>query len=1170
MNRETLRKVIARCKRDDNYLREVISEISLDADRNDTYRFFNSISTSYSLKKKMNNSFLPQSLKYIGHAKIVYNEKLPQKDILDWATYLIGLFGTKVNQYLEYKKEYERLLFSRQYEDAYLVLLKIENSICVSMWSCGQRLLIEEVTRGLEANKKLLEKFLIETKGNPIANTLLEFYSYSSEKNMSYLNYQGKVKKFIEHFSENEMIGKYFDFKLNLDKKYQFDYNSILQIDSQLSIIDMYNSFIEILQIESAGDNYYEIKNAIINSIKVVSDYRLANILVKYSDLNSKLLANYIYADKDIYEIMESYTIGNYSHAICKMEVYLENNKDDFQMILFLIKAHINAFRKIDTKHPIYSDIYNIFTMDKCMNESITNLYLYLKLYSGTSWKHKIRGFISRKLSLETREMDYHLSHINDLFLTPNFVSNIPNKKEKEKFLNLLSEYCPKTTALYYYMNSDTSDSQLDITLDSIRRNLYISTREMERKNYSSCIQLLLLTLSKLKDDDYYNLERVYRKLLLAYKESNLLMKCIELTVDAYFTNRNLIKRFSLDGIFENVKNCDDATIKRSIKYPIFVYIFDKNDYKSQRIAYSNYMDYNNLKTLQDIMSINKREDLQLLVFFLHKICVQHLIKRDIRLAANGLLADEIRINILWELIKLDSINRKVYYEEINAITMKRSVRDRIKQINQSRIFVDIENIKIENKDILIENFNKYIMIKQFEDKVTSIDINSLEYMDVLKNIVSEMNSRIASDVNYSQEVIVLKDLITRITEEFLYNEKYGLNTFLSSRIRHGYCNNQLTTLFYDYHLMSKTINSESTIYSINEYWDSLSNEDNDSYISFKQYLSDFTYAIDKKVGEIKNDWIRVKFNPKDIGLFDYSSFINQCLIINKDSIVDFDVFFEHVVNLLWNQTDIILEHLRFKIESELKEYFIEELNKLEINMKQLEGTGSFGLIQEVVKKINLCKVKVESVIKEFSDVFHKRDISYCDYTMQDLVSTCLEISQKLNSNFKNINLKQEIKAPYYFSGDSFSYFVDIVNIIINNSLERSGIDDYSKLDLSITITDEYSEELVEILQEGLKEKGIDVDCSNFMTISIKNNLSMDADIDEIKRKINSIFDNRENYEVLRKFAQTEGGSGLYKLYKTMQYNIGAPYSIFFNIDEDCFEIILFMGVDSLILKEDV
>ena len=70
-----------------------------------------------------------------------------------------------------------------------------------------------------------------------------------------------------------------------------------------------------------------------------------------------------------------------------------------------------------------------------------------------------------------------------------------------------------------------------------------------------------------------------------------------------------------------------------------------------------------------------------------------------------------------------------------------------------------------------------------FDEKLSMLDITSEKYLDDLKKIMENINTRLKQDVNYSQEVVVLKDLISRIADQFLFNEKYGLNTFLSSRL---------------------------------------------------------------------------------------------------------------------------------------------------------------------------------------------------------------------------------------------------------------------------------------------------------------------------------------------------------------------------------------------------
>ncbi|WP_416829290.1 hypothetical protein [Ectobacillus polymachus] len=1166
MNREEIRRIIRLSRKDDKFFINMTNKYSLNTNRVETYKIYNAFTNDNVLKSKLRKIYLPSNLKAFSNKTMVYNHNLTKRDTIEWAHFLIDLFNSEINKYLWYKQVYERFLFSEQYNKAYSTLLKIEEEVCVSLWSSGQKLLLEEQIGGLEANKKLLEKFFKETKYNLIVNTLLEFSSYVAEKNMSYLNYQDKVKKFIESLGDQEAVKNYFNFKLNLDDSYKNDYNSIIQIESQLSIIDFYNSYLEVVQVESFRCEFQDLEVMTSGLIREIDDYRIRNILAKYSKGDFELLPSNTGEQEKVFEIIELYTKGDYLTSIQKLNDYLNTNSNDFQMILLLIKSHINASEEITPKFPIYQDIYNIYSINESTNESFTNLYGYLKLYSGTSWKFKIRGFISRKFAFTEKNINSYLSHINDLILTPNFVGNISKKEDQKQFLGLFENLCPLTTSLYLFMYNYELELSPGV-LDPFRKQLFIATKEIESENFNEAIILLNSIKEHLNKDDHYSLERVLRKLLLAYKKNNQLLECIELIVDAYFINQNLIKRFELSEVIEKVQKSDDELIKKNIKYPIFIYLYDKNDYKTQRIAYSNYMDYNQLNSVEDIVNINK--DTSLLVYFLHKICVQHLIKRDIRLATNASMADEVRTEILRQLINLDPKNRKLYYDEINGIMTKRGIRDRTKQINQSRIFVDVENIKAEIKDILVENFNKYITVKKFENEVRSIDITDQEYLDVLKNIVYDMNNRIKSDVNYSQEVIILKSIISRITEEFLYNEKYGLNTFLSSRIRHGYVNSQLTTLFYEHNLMSKSANDGSDIYSINEYWDKLVTEESNNFKKLKQFLSDFTVIIDKKVTEIKDEWIRIRYTIKDKGLLDYSIFVNNCLVINIDNIVDFDVFFETIISLLWKKTDELLTMLRKKIESHLKGYLIDALNTLEINMKELEKSEISNLVKEINKSINLCKVKLESVIKEFTDVFYIRDILYLDYSMEDLVATCMEINYKLNNNFNNIKINQEIQIPYKFSGMSFSYFVDILNIIINNALEHSGVEDFSKLNLDIIIIEENSE-MVDIIQDAYKEKRIDFKSEKFMSITVRNNLGGGMETKEIESKVQEVFDNAKSHEILKKFTQTEGGSGLYKMYKTLQYNINAPYSILYDVTNEYFEISAFIGIDNLILEEGV
>lgn len=87
--------------------------------------------------------------------------------------------------------------------------------VCVSLWSCGQRLLLSELEHGLESNKATLE-FLNKTVPQNYATlAILHHYSCLAELDLSFENYQIEIAKFLKPI-ENMDLGKYLTQKLSL------------------------------------------------------------------------------------------------------------------------------------------------------------------------------------------------------------------------------------------------------------------------------------------------------------------------------------------------------------------------------------------------------------------------------------------------------------------------------------------------------------------------------------------------------------------------------------------------------------------------------------------------------------------------------------------------------------------------------------------------------------------------------------------------------------------------------------------------------------------------------------------------------------------------------------------------------------------------------------------
>lgn len=1160
INRTAMRKKIKKWQSASN--RDMKRDIFATLFREDIEngnKVISSIQKENKLGKRFKGLISPGSLAELSDIVIGYNLLTPIDILLNIVEKILVLESSEINNYIILRKEYEKNLFWNNYEQCKRILKEIERTVGFSVWGCSQCLLVEELESGLEANKKLLGKYTEEIGKNLLINTLLDFYSYSAEKNTGYLNYKDKINKYLDSLDES-VVAPYLRFKLDYNAICNMDIVPIvLQIDSQISIIDLYNSFIEILQCNSYCNFFDGMKNT-INISKYISDYRLTNLLVIYGKYDN--FDNYLEANRNVYEIIEKYTMGDYDTVVKMSSDYIYLNPEDFQMRHFLAKALINSNKVLESTVLAIEDIYNIYSLNSKVNESFFNLYNMLKLYHGTSWKYKIRGFICRKQALAEDCLDVFVSHISDCVITPNYVSYI---SDKESFLKGFYMYCPNTTELFFYLSGMKKELNESLALDFIRKNVYMSACEIKNGENESAIVHLKSALSVVKEKDFYNMERVGRKLFVAYKNLKRWTELIDLTVSFYMKNQNLCKRFQLDECIDNIKKCRDEEVRRNIRTPIFMYIYDKNDYKLQRIAYANYIDKNKIKSVEDICSAHQKKDD--LVFFLFKICCLNVLKRDIRLAKNTDEVEKLRIKILRNLMVIDEPNKKIYYDEINKIMLKRSIRDRMKQFNQSRIYVDTEKIGDEYFEIFKENYDKYMLLKSFDDKLATLDISSEKYLDDLKRIMENINWRLQKDVNYSQEIVVLKDLVSRIINQFLFNEKYGLNTFLSSRIRHFYCQNKLLTVFYDHHLTSKSLENTSSNYSVNEYWDEKITDKDQIYKKFKEVLSDFTFKIDKKVNQIKKEWLRIRIHENEEGLFDYRDFVNNCVLVitSSDEIIqDYEVFYQSIIDLFWAFTENKLVIVREKIQSDLKSYFWECISELEKNLGFFENTSLNHVFIEMKSNINICKTKIDNVIQEFTDVFYKRDISYCDYTMNDMVVTCLEISQRLSSEFKLVNVIQEIECDFTFSGESFPYFVDILNMMINNAVEHSGFKRSSDINIKISIKDNNSDcdRYVDIVEESINRTKFE----DYVIIKVKNNLNRNIDEEKLLKKIQEIFVNAKNPEILRKYTQSEGGSGLYKIYKTLQYNIMAPYSILYNIEDGEFELIILIGINDLII----
>ena len=780
----------------------------------------------------------------------------------------------------------------------------------------------------------------------------------------------------------------------------------------------------------------------------------------------------------------------------------------------------------------------------------------------GTSLEYKVLGFVARKTFMHNQEAIIKLSILNDKNLSPN-ITNFPElARPSAETFDVFYRICPITTKLfkYKYCYDDFPTEIIDIN----RKNIFEADRYIDNNDYECALN----SLNKITREDNYISERVLRRKIRLYQIKSDYWEMIKCITCSIIKNRSLKTRINLDDIYKNINVHLTRELRKSIYYAVFVYICFPDDSRKIRIAYSNYIEGNKLRSVDEICEFEGPSDV--LIEFLYRVCTRQILKRDKVLNPTLKDANNLRIDILKRLSDLDKKHLKLYNFEISSIMKEISINERVRTINNSKIYVDTDGIKKEIEEDLKNEFERFLALQKLDEEVFAYDYESSDYIEKINKIAERMASKLVNGSAYSQKLIVLREILSRITEEFLFNEKYGLNTFLSSRIRHGYLKNQLTSVFESSDLLSKKKTNSSQEYDINEYWDEVLPTNTEGGNRIRKSLSLFTSNIQAIVDMVKNKWLYIKYKDDTSEAFlDYTPVVNQLLFVEKYDINNFNDFYNRIINYLWDYTDLLFGQLRKKIETELIEQIGDQLNRLSSDISTIKDDDIQDQLNDLNNRITLCKAKYRGRLLEFAQILKRNDVSYWSYSISDLLDTCMKIECKLNSHFSEISTNKHVSDNCVYKGKYFPYFVDIMTILLNNAYEHSGIENYDDMRIDIDFHKINKEEAIELIRESGQSIDIKSTNSDFLSISVINKLGPDIDSEKLNQKMSDIFERIKNEEVLKEYSQREGGSGLAKLCNTLKNNIDEIYIVLYGINEDnMLEIGVILSTDNIVDME--
>ncbi|MDX4036586.1 hypothetical protein, partial [Aliarcobacter skirrowii] len=410
---------------------------------------------------------------------------------------------------------------------------------------------------------------------------------------------------------------------------------------------------------------------------------------------------------------------------------------------------------------------------------------------------------------IDEKSYKIKVGHIGT-FIFDSFKHLIYDDLVKEQYIKEYNSSYPNNKNLQLLINFDKEENQFIQFLENSKfserkHNSLLSIYFFSKKQYEKVEDI---TLKYINSDDIIFRNHSRTMFILSLINQNKLSEAMKETVDAYFIDKNTIAILPIADITDAIINNIEKTLSwpNEIDAPILFYLctISRNlDTEGQtEFLYEYYLKSHGYKRPTELINnylINNITFDNKIIFYLDKICIPDIMKTS-EFMNDYFDAEKERIQICHYLITINNNNEKKYLQEIKDREQNLFIKKQSTRIEKNKIYVDIEGIK---KSYLKELHDDYIRLTSLlEVNGYEKDLEVEKIINVLKNNIptevenvtyeETINSMYISNISSNEIDDVFKKIIELARDIFVKNEHYGLDVYLSTKIRHGTISNHL------------------------------------------------------------------------------------------------------------------------------------------------------------------------------------------------------------------------------------------------------------------------------------------------------------------------------------------------------------------------------------------
>lgn len=1025
-----------------------------------------------------------------------------------WAILGIRPYKDNLIEFVTLRDQVERHILLGNYYEANQLLAESIQKFGYSLWNYEMRLIISGYQDRIDDCFAMLttvnEAYKKADRMDIVPIILQDLCNRSISR--SPLQYDNLL---VSHFKRNRTDGNRFDyylFRLNYYQYYNLEnLSEMIEMDHMNAAIDRYTTLLHVLR--SWYINNEKERSKALHYARQLYNITADPQLLPFLALDGKSKLPDSYYNREFIAILDNYYTGCYKACADLCRRYLEHDPSNHYVIKLYCRSLMflgNGYHAVTRNsecllQTIAHNTYRVM-VSKENKEFVENLNITLKNVYGL----RIAAALDHFVKSEQREPHANLmAYLSLLQFDPFFIKAFDNEEAQKAYLEKGLQRIPNSAAIEYRKQCIERNISSDSPVVDYIRNVDTAKITYERKDYEQALEQWKAIFAKNHDSiptAQTAAEYIFHSLVALGTTHR--KQAVQFYVDSYLENPAFVSKVVTRQFLEDIKQSRYDGLSTELNLLIFVFLnavkFPQKQFVLERYCKFEHVIYPS----QLISKLSTNADKQKVELFYSTLLTDDILYHHYKLKSTIAVLDEKLkiVNFLKSEYPENSKYSKIYTELMHEIVAYRGMN----KMDDSKIYVNEDAVmKYELCDIepLYDRFCKQAALAREGHQVLLLGDFTLSG---LKEVIKD-------ETTYSTDAVadVATELFGIIRHAFL-KSRFGLSTYLSTRIRHGVFEGEMRSFLQRLELILSTDCGEYV--AAGTRWHTRYHLDSRDRSILNQALKQFSRSTDDLILNFKDGVIQIRENNEDTngGLFCYdqpTDAIRSKLMLIEQESKDAKDFCHKVMDWLWEITGQCLANVRERVQTELRPSYTQNIAELENKIEQLDSHAT--LQSDLHTAINKAREELSARLTKVEKWFFRQEAKPENFHLTDHINMALDTIQKYSPD---VNVKPDGTAPVpgpLFHADYSASMFDLLTIFLSNVFK-------------------YSRDEIErpLLFDVILEDG------DMMHMHIENNLPEDTDEAELNRDIQSRISNE-------KLIQKEGGSGLAKAMNIVKYDFG-------------------------------